>query len=239
MRYLKHVRLEQNADAKEHLQLITVLPDVIQAHDVGVVQQLHDAYLALQAKRNDLATGIQGGIILGAFDEVGQTQSSYLLGCCFGYNLCRTKLSRSAVTDKANARASATADGPTQLPRANVRLPAAGCVGGVGACIGDSRVTLGVVGTGLVAHNSGDAFVLWSQVLLGGGGVPDNRLRADALLGRKRRIVAGIVLVRSVLGVRILVGAEGSIPKDASAGRRPPMVVVIHGRWRQRQKRSR
>jgi hypothetical protein len=134
------------------------------------------------------------------------------------------------VTDKANARASATADGPTQLPRANVCLPAAGCVGGVGACIGDSRVTLGVVGTGFVAHNSGDAFVLRSQVLLGGSGVPDNRLRADALLGWKRRVAAVIVLVSSVLGMRVFVGAERSIPKDASAGRWPPMVVVVHGR---------
>ena len=132
-----------------------------------MVQQLHDANLTLQAKRDDLATRVQCRITLGAFDEIGQTQGSHLLGCCFGYNLSCTILSRSAVTDKTNARASATTDGSTQLPRTDVRLPAAGCVGGVGAGIGDSRVALGVVGTGLVAHNGGDAFVLWGRLLLG------------------------------------------------------------------------
>ena len=42
-------------------------------------------------------------------------------------------------------------------------------------------------------------------------------------------IVVVVVLVSAVLRVRVFVCAERSIPKDASACRRAPMVVGIHG----------
>jgi hypothetical protein len=132
-----------------HLQLVAVLPDIIQTNDVGMVQQLHDADLALQAEGDELAVRHRR-LLLSALDEVGQADSPHLLRHRLRDDLSGTILSSPAVPHEPHTRAATPSDGPAELPRANVGLAAAVGAGSVRARGRDLRVALRVMWAALV-----------------------------------------------------------------------------------------
>jgi hypothetical protein len=119
------------------LQLVAVLPDVVKTDNVWMVQQLHNTYLSLQAKWDDLAIRVQRRVFLGALDKIGQAQCPHLLRGRLRYDLRSGELSSSRVPDEPYTRTSASSNGPTQLPWADVCLASTVGVGRVGAGIGD------------------------------------------------------------------------------------------------------
>jgi hypothetical protein len=121
----------------DDLQLVAVLPDVVETDDVWVVQQLHNTYLSLQAKWDDLAVRVQRRVFLGALDKIGQAQCSYFLRGRLRYDLRSGKLPSTRVSNEPYARASASTNSPAQLPWADVCLASPVGVGRVGAGIGD------------------------------------------------------------------------------------------------------
>ena len=84
-----------------YLQLVSILPDIIQADDIGMFEQLHDCYLSLQAVWNWFMAGRTGArTCLSTFDEVGQTLSARGLGSSASDDLdCAILMSRLVSND--------------------------------------------------------------------------------------------------------------------------------------------
>jgi len=215
----------------QHLQLVAILPDVIQAHDVGMIQQLHDADLALQSKGNDFAVGAHGRVFFSALYEVGQAQSPHLLRRGLRDDLRCAILSRPTVAHEPYARAAATPNGPTQLPWAYGCLSPAvggGCIRAGGR---DLRVTLGAVRARLVGDDGRQTLVLGRRLFLPHcqGAIGDYGLVVGQRVGRRGRQAAlAVVLAASPLCRRVLIRTRGGFSKGSSTGGRPAMVAVVH-----------
>jgi hypothetical protein len=151
-------------NVQENLQFIAVLPDIIETNNVRMIEQLHDADLALKAEWNDLAVGIERPILLSALDQIGQAQRPHFLGRGLGDDLGRAILTGPAVAHKSNARTSTASDGLAQLPRTNICLASA-TAGGVGARVRDLRVAFGITWAGLVGDNDRKTLILGRGLL--------------------------------------------------------------------------
>lgn len=134
----------------------------MQTHNVRMIQKLHDADLALEAKRDEPGIAVcQRGIPLcGAFAEIGQAQSTHMFGHRLGYDLGGSQLAGEAMAHDTDARATSVPDRLAQMPGPDVRLPATSRIGRVGARIRDLGVAFGVVRTSAFVDHRGKPLVL-------------------------------------------------------------------------------
>lgn len=213
-----------------NLQLVSVLPDIIQANDVWMIQQLHDANLSLQAKWDDFGASV--GLLLRALDQIGQAQRAHLLGGGLGDDLCSAILASPGVSDEAYTRTAAATNGLAQLPRPNVRLVAAVRGRGIGARSRDLRVALGVVRARVVGNDCREALVLGRGLLLMAdceGAIGHYGLVVGQRLRRRRCHLIAAVLVPSTLALATLIPARRALSEGTSTCWRTAIVVVVHG----------
>ena len=125
-------------------QFVMILPDVIQAHDISMLEQLHDDYLSLKPERNDFAVRKQRRIVLRALDKVREALSPGVLGERFRDDLGRSILTCVDVSHRSHPGASSPADRLTQLPRTDVALSAIGTSRVVARGVGYNRESVGL-----------------------------------------------------------------------------------------------
>lgn len=222
-------------ETEKNLQLIAVLPDIIQAYDVRMVEQLHDANLALQTEWDDLGASVD--LLLCALDQIGQAQCAHLLRRGLGDDLRSAILSSAGVSDEAYARTAAASNGLAQLPRPNVCLVAAVRDRRIGARSRDLRVALGVVRARLVGNDCGEALVLGGRLLLmahrqGAVGVGHYGLVVGERPRRRRRRGCHLVsagLVPSTLALAALIAARRALGEGTSTCWWAAIVFVVHG----------
>ena len=115
-----------------HLQFVAVLPYIIQADDVWVLQQLHHRDLSFESIWDGFVTrSAAGDDSFGALDQIGQTLGTCTLrsGACD--DLDGAILMSSLMPDHAHSRAATLSNRLAQLPVADVCFAsAARCVCG-------------------------------------------------------------------------------------------------------------
>ena len=113
------------------LQLVAVLPNIVQSDDVGMLQKLHNGDLTLQTvwDRFVARSGLAGRTVR-ALNQIGKTLGTRTLRHRTGDDLDSAILISSLVPDYAHPRTAALADSLAQLPVSDVGLAAASrCIG--------------------------------------------------------------------------------------------------------------
>lgn len=156
MRYLELCQRRDAVVESPSSQFISILPDVVQANDVWVLEELHDRYLTLQSVRNRLvARRSRSRTPFGTLYEVGEALSAGVLCYRACDDLDGTVLMPSLVPNHSDSRAAAFANRLAELPVTNISL--ASPTGSIGGSSRYGGVALGV--TSMLAGNLGDAFV--------------------------------------------------------------------------------
>ena len=139
-----------------------VLPNIKQAHDVWVVQQLHDTDLTLQAEGYDRTALCRVRVCLRTFDQVGHADGADLLRNGFGHNLCCTFLVGNNMSHDADTGTPSSADCLSQFPWTDAFFVSAAITRSC-ACRGHLRVALWIVRPGILIDHRRQALVLWRR----------------------------------------------------------------------------